>query len=86
MRYEDSREVAEVLGQLTVRQLWVLVKICKTVRLRCRNNKAFNNYFGRIFPYASFDEVTKFKEDGSSYPGLQITVGGDTISGDENDE
>ena len=82
MKYEDSKEVAEVLGQLTVRQLWVLVKIAKTVRLRCRSNKAFNNYMNRIFPYASFDEVTKTKADGTSYPGLQITVGGESISGE----
>lgn len=68
---------------LTAQQLWALVKFSKNVRLRCRNNSAFNNMMGRMFPHASFRQVNKIRPDGSTYPGLQIVVNGQTADGDD---
>ena len=74
----DNQEAKEAFekefGQMTESQLWVLVKFAKHVRQRARNNSAFNNYVNRIFPYASFREVTKTKDDGTTYPGLDISI------------
>lgn len=80
--------IQEFLGErkLTARELWALVKICKHVRLRCRNNAAFNNAFNSAFPYATFRQVNKTRADGSTYPGLQITVEGQTAGNDEDEE
>jgi hypothetical protein len=72
MWYTDVSGFQELFGQLTTRQLWLLTKFAKHVRLRCRSNAAFNNYMNSMFPYASFKQVTKTKEDGSSYEGLTI--------------
>ncbi len=52
--------------------LWFLVKMCKHVRLRARNNSAFNNYMNRCFPGFNFQQVEKKRQDGTSYPGLEI--------------
>lgn len=79
-------EIESAFGtELTARQLWVLVKMSKHVRLRCRNNSAFNNCFNQVFPYASFRQVNKTRLDGSTYPGLQITVKGETVDGAEDE-
>jgi hypothetical protein len=59
--------------ELTAPQLWFLTKFAKHVRLRCRNNAAFNNYMNASFAPAKFRQVTKTRADGSSYPGLEIT-------------
>ena len=68
---------------LSPAQLWTIVKIAKWIRLRARNNSAFNNVMNTLFPYATFRQVTKTKEDGTTYPGLQITVNGQTEEGEE---
>lgn len=68
---------------LSPSQLWTIVKIAKWIRLRARNNSAFNNVMNQLFPYANFRQVTKQKPDGSTYPGLQITVNGVTEEGEE---
>ena len=76
---------------LTVRQLWILVKICKWVRLRCRNNSAFNNFMNGIFaPHASFRTVTKthppgHHKAGQTYPGLSIVVNGEAVDGEDEE-
>lgn len=77
--------------KLTVAQLWLLVKMCKNVRLRCRNNTAFNNFMNQVFgPHASFKTVTKsrpsWRNPGTTetYPGLSIVVAGvEDGSGDD---
>jgi len=79
MRYEDPEEVKSVLGTLTLKQLWAITKIAKHVRLRARNNTAFNNYMNKLFPYARFATVQKQHADGKPYPGLQITVGAEAV-------
>ena len=66
-------------GKLNAKQLWLITKLSKYVRLRARNNAAFNNLFNQVFPHARFSQVTKtriprFVGDAPSYPGLQITV------------
>jgi hypothetical protein len=76
---------------LNPQQLWALVKFAKNVRLRCRNNAAFNNMMSRVFPHATFRQVQKIRADGSYYPGLSIAVenpaGGFVASeGDGDDE
>lgn len=76
MRYEDPKEIESILGTLTLQQLWAITKIAKHVRLRARNNVAFNNYMNKIFPYAKFTTVNKTRADGTIYPGLKIEAGG----------
>lgn len=67
------------IENLTPTQIWALVKICKNVRLRCRNNNAFNNYFNGVFGSKySFNTVNKTRPkrfcpgQTETYPGLQI--------------
>jgi len=64
---------------LTLRQLWLLTKFAKNVRLRCRNNKAFNNFMNATFPYARFAQVPKTKQDGTRYEGLSISINGQEL-------
>jgi len=78
---------------LTVPQLWLLVKMCKNVRLRCRHNTAFNNFMNAVFqPHASFRTVNKtrpsWKIPGTmeTYPGLSIVVAGMTNDQEEDTE
>lgn len=80
-----KKDIEDSFGkELTADQLWSLVKLCKHVRLRARNNAAFNNLFNNLFPHAKFKQVTKFKQDGSSYPGLSIEVDGQKVEQDED--
>lgn len=84
-------EFAAEFPQLTVRQLWVLTKLAKFVRLRARNNTAFNNAMNEIFPHARFRTVNKTRTSRitgqpETYPGLEITDGKETVSGDETEE
>jgi hypothetical protein len=76
---------------LTARQLWALVKLAKHVRLRCRNNAAFNNCMNALFnPHATFRQIQKIRTSGpyagQSYPGLSIDVQGDMGGADPVDE
>ena len=78
---------------LTVRQLWVLVKLAKWVRLRCRNNSAFNNFMNAMFsPHARFCTVNKQRPSRynssvmETYPGLQIFVNGEAADADDGEE
>lgn len=66
--------------QLTVQQLWLVTKFAKYVRLRARNNTAFNNLCSELFPYASFKTITKHHADGMSYPGLEIKIGDSVVT------
>lgn len=79
-----AAELQEFFPGLTARQLWIITKLAKRVRLRGRSNAAFNNMMNRLFPYAKFTQVTKRREDNTTYPGLEIFVeGDDLISEDE---
>lgn len=78
---------------LTAEQLWALTKFAKNVRLRCRNNTAFNNFMGRMFPHATFRTVTKTRPNRynpaqtESYPGLEIAIKGQApVSEEEGEE
>lgn len=78
MDYTDyKKEMEEAFGTLNTKQLWALTKLAKNVRLRCRNNTAFNNFMGRTFPHAKFETVQKQKKDGTYYPGLRINIPGE---------
>ena len=70
-------------GPLTAKQLWAITVFAKHVRLRARNNSAFNNLCNGAFKNARFRQVTKTRKDGSTYPGLEIIVDNDVVSGDE---
>jgi hypothetical protein len=79
-------------NKLNSKQLWLLVKFAKYVRLRARNNAAFNNLCNQVFPYAKFTTVTKRRVNKitgkeESYPGLSIMVEGEpAITEDTNTE
>ena len=57
----------------TEQQMWVLVKLFKHARGRCRSNVAMNNWLKDCFPNFRFSQVEKTKENGEKYPGLEIT-------------
>lgn len=78
-----KQAVARDFPSLSPAQLWTIVKLAKWIRLRARNNSAFNNVMNQLFPNATFRTVTKTKPDGTTYPGLQITVNGQTEEGEE---
>jgi hypothetical protein len=62
---------------LTPAQIWTIVKIAKYVRLRCRSNTAFNNFFNAIIPYAKFRQIEKTNsKTGEIFMGLSIVVEG----------
>jgi hypothetical protein len=80
MRF-DGKQVADEfeeafqrpLSSISPRMAWWLVKLIKHCRMRCRNNSALNNYLNRNFKGLRFQQVTKTRQDGSTYPGLEIT-------------
>ncbi len=92
MRFE-GKEAGDALSKafkmpiedFTAEQLWVLTKMAKHIRLRCRNNTAFNNYMNRVFTGAQFKGVPK-EYKGRPYTGLQITTKGVAIEDDGADE
>lgn len=76
-----KKRIEEAFGtELTAQQLWALTLFAKHVRLRARNNAAFNNFCNAMFPHARFRQVQKSKPDRFDpskmyhYEGLQITV------------
>ncbi len=71
--------------EFTAEQLWCLTKFAKHVRLRARNNAAFNNYMNRIFTNATFKQVPK-EYNGRTFEGLQITVKGVASSSSDEDD
>jgi len=78
-------------AKLTAQQLWALTKFAKNVRLRCRNNSAFNNFMNATFPYATFRQVTKTRTNKytgqpESYPGLEIAIKGEAVAAVSEDE
>ena len=87
-RAVDAFEAMEAAfgKNLTALQLWALTRFSKNVRFRCRNNSAFNNMMGRVFPHATFRQVPKVSAGGKHYEGLQITVNGQTVDETESDE
>lgn len=92
-RTDFKQVMTENFGsELTAKQLWALTKFAKNVRLRCRNNTAFNNFMNQTFPHASFRTVNKSRPNRynpaqiETYPGLEITVKGETQSEDEGEE
>ena len=46
-------------SKFDLNQLWALTKFAKHVRLRCRNNSAFNNFMNSLFSPARFAQVAK---------------------------
>lgn len=90
MRFEGTQLATEFekafgtpITEATPQQLWFLTKLAKHVRLRARNNAAFNNYMNSNFRGARFRQVTKTREDGTTYPGLEISANGVAISDEE---
>lgn len=82
--YTDFKgEFLELFGELSLEKLWLLVKFSKNIRLRCRNNTAFNNFMNATFPYASFRQIEKQRPDGTTYPGLKIIV--DQVESEEEE-
>ena len=89
MKYQAidaRRDFESQFGELNIEKLWTLVRFAKHVRMRCRSNKAFNNYVNACFPYARFDTVDKERRDGTSYQGLSIRIGENTMEESNDDE
>lgn len=90
-----GKQLQEALGvKLTPAAMWEIVKLAKHVRLRCRNNAAFNNWFNAAFPHLKFEQVQKQRPSRYNpaipeyYPGLKITERetGASHEGDDSDE
>lgn len=80
-----KRGFGENAENLTIDQLWAIVRIAKHVRKFARNNSAFNNLFNRLFPNAQFRTVAK-EWNGKIYDGLQITLKGETQEENQQEE
>jgi len=52
---------------------WIFIKVIRHGRLRCRSNKALNNYLAKVFPSLHFEEVPKIDRMGKQYMGLKIS-------------
>lgn len=62
-------------GKMNFRQIWWIIKFAKTVRKFARSNAALYNLCNEIFRgIATFKEVTKTRDDRTTYPGLEITM------------
>jgi len=62
-------------GKMNFRQIWWTVKLVKIVRKFARSNSALYNLLNEIFRgVATFKEVTKTRDDGTTYLGLEITM------------
>jgi hypothetical protein len=77
--------------ELTGEQLWAITLLAKHVRLRARNNSAFNNFMNSMFPHAQFKTVTKERINyrsglKESYPGLSIVVKGVVAETEEEED
>ena len=86
-----KKEFNENFGTLNGNQLWSLVKLAKHVRLRCKNNTAFNNFMNAMFDNARFSTVTKKRINWrtkleETYPGLSITVDNVPVEQEEDEE
>lgn len=70
---EEFRELFK--DGLNFRQIWWLVKVCKAVRLYCKSNAAFDNFFNYVFKgMAEFRQVPKQDSQGKGYTGLEIKM------------
>ena len=74
---ELEEEVEAAFGkptsEFTTREIWVIVKMIKHCRGRCRNNAALNNWLNHNFPGHRFVAVDKEnKTTGETYKGLDI--------------
>ena len=76
-----SKQVAEEwkeafgfpITDISERGMWVLVKLFKHARGRCRSNTAMNNWLRDAFTGHQFNEIDKVDErTGKSYKGLEI--------------
>lgn len=80
---EVAKEFEEVFGRpitdITVRQMWWLVKFAKQVRSRCRSNAALNNFLARNFRHLKFSEVEK---QGYRGPYMGLAIDGTEDEGD----
>lgn len=76
MRYEasDLKRDLDSLGIVrSVRLLWLIIRIVKHGRLRCRNNKALYNWVRGAFPEFSYRTETRIGFRGKSYEALIVT-------------
>lgn len=77
-------ELEQEFGKkLTIKQLWILVRLMRTARRSCRSNSALYGFLKLLFPYADFRDVPKDNKWGK---GLQITVDDESLSDDEGEE
>ena len=91
LRQELDATIQECIkGAGALHLAWVLVKLVRHGRVRCRNNKALYNYLGKAYPELRFDEVPKTMEygprKGQMYTGLKITNRSTGITVEANDD
>lgn len=74
--------------EVGIRLAWIFVKAIRHGRMRCRNNKALNNYLAKVFPSLRFEEVQKYDRLGKPYMGLKIVsrVSNVTVDQEENND
>ncbi len=60
------------IKELSVQQIWWLVKVAKHCRGRCRSNAALTNYLNKNFIGHTFRQVSAETQDGKEYDKLEI--------------
>jgi len=71
-----AQEFKDKFGDLSVEQIWVVVKLAKLVRRSCRSNAALNPCLGIVFPGFKFDQYNTGKINSRTKKpimGLKIT-------------
>jgi hypothetical protein len=68
-----------------IRLAWIFVKAIRHGRLRCRNNKALNNYLAKVFQSLRFEEVSKYNRLGKQYMGLRIVSQASNVTVDQEE-
>lgn len=83
---EIGAEIKEHFGEMSARQIWLIVRLAKLARRSCRHNTAFNSAFAAAFPHATFRQVPKVSASGRPYQGLQVEVKEETVSNGGEEE
>jgi len=93
MRFEGENVSREFEAQfkipfkdMSVGQLWWIIKIAKHVRGRCRSNAALHNYLARTFTMFKFSACPAKTRDGRDYEKLIIMKDGHGQVMEDNEE
>ena len=79
-----EKQFGKPLKDITVGQLWWIIKLAKHVRGRCRSNAALHNYLARTFPQFRFSTMPATTKDGRPYE--KLIISGESMPEEDSDE